>query len=186
MKRKVPFILLVLSVGIIFYIYQSKRVYELNQMPTGGDFSFVKKGEEVSLSDFKGVPVVLYFGFTFCPDVCPTMLSTLKGIKRQIKDFQVIFITVDPERDTQKKIDDYVNFFDSSFIALRGSVEKTRNVAKMYGVNFKKFYPSKESKNYVIDHTTYALLIDKNGKLVDFLPHGEQASVIESTIKKYL
>lgn len=186
MKRAFPVVMIALSLVILFLIYQNENRYELHQAPMGGEFSIESKGETISLSDFKGKAVVLYFGFTFCPDVCPTMLSTLKGIKKRIGDFHVLFITVDPQRDTQKKIDDYVKFFDSDFIALRTSLEKTRVIAKKYGVNFSKFYPQKDSENYVIDHTTYAVLIDKNGALVDFLPHGEDVSILEASIKKYL
>lgn len=186
MKRVFPVVMILLSLVLLLLIYKSKNRYELHQAPMGGNFSIELEDRKVSLSDFKGRAVVLYFGFTFCPDVCPTMLSTLKGIKKKIGDFQVIFITVDPQRDTQKKIDEYVKFFDPSFIALRTNLEETKRIAKKYGVNFSKFYPQKDSKNYVIDHTTYAILIDKDGTLVDFLPHGEEASVLEASIKKYL
>lgn len=186
MKKIFPFVMITLSVMILFFIYQLKNRYELHQAPLGGDFTVESNNKVTSLKDFRGTPVVLYFGFTFCPDVCPTMLSTLKSIKKRIGNFQVIFITVDPERDTQNKIDEYVKFFDESFIALRTDLKKTKEIAKKYGVNFTKHYPQKDSKNYVIDHTTYAILIDKDGTLVDFLPHGEEASVIEKSIKKYL
>lgn len=189
MKKKLfGLLLIVLSIFLFRYILNLKELTYINDMPKGGDFTFLKEGKSISLSDFRGKNVIIYFGFTFCPDICPTMLSTLKNIKKKLpenKKFQLLFITVDPQRDTQEKIDKYLSFFDKEAIALRADEESTRKVAKMYGVNFSKFYPQKDSESYVIDHTTYALLVDKMGKLVEFIPHAEDPELILETINKY-
>lgn len=189
-KYIIPFVMILGSLFIFRYIISVKK-YEPSSMPMGENFNIVKAGKSISLSDFKGKVVALYFGFTYCPDVCPTMLSTLSSISKKLPielrdQFQIIFITVDPQRDDQDKIDKYTAFFDPKIIALSTNVDKTREIAKSFGVNFKKFYPQKDSSNYVIDHTTYAVLIGKNNQVSDFIPHGEDASIIKETILKAL
>lgn len=185
-KYIIPFIMILGSLLIFRYIISVDK-YESSSMPLGDNFSIDRNGTSISLSDFKGKVVALYFGFTYCPDVCPTMLSTLTSIRKKLPEdlrgnFQIIFITVDPERDDQEKIDKYTAFFDPSIIALNTNLDKTKEIAKSFGVNFKKFYPQKDSTNYVIDHTTYAVLIGKNNQVSDFIPHGEEASIIKETI----
>ena len=190
-KIIIPVVLIFLSLLIFRYILSVDKEYNIPQMPTGSNFSFEKNGKSIELSDFKGKVVALYFGFTFCPDVCPSMLSTLSSIYKKLdeaqkRDFQIIFITVDPQRDNQKKIDDYTHFFEPSIVALRGNVQHTKRVAKSFGVNFSKYYPQKDSKNYVIDHTTYAILLDRNNEISEFIPHDESGDVIEKLILKEL
>lgn len=185
-KYLIPFILILASLFIFRYIISLDK-YEASSMPMGDNFSITKEDQVIRLSDYTGKVVVLYFGFTYCPDVCPTMLSTLSSIRKKLpneikENFQIIFITVDPERDDQKKIDKYTSFFDPSIIALKTNLDETKKIANSFGVNFKKFYPQKDSSNYVIDHTTYAILIGKNNKVQDFIPHGEDARVIKETI----
>lgn len=186
-KMIIPFILILASLFIFRYIISIDRGYVPSSMPTGSDFSIKKDSGAFVLSELKGKVVALYFGFTFCPDVCPTMLSTLSAIRKKLpsdlkKQFQIVFITVDPQRDTQEKIDKYTAFFDREIIALRTDIAKTTEIAKSFGVKFKKFFPQKDSKNYVIDHTTYAILIGKNNQIVDFIPHGDEVDNIKKIV----
>jgi protein SCO1/2 len=133
------------------------------------------------LDDFRGKAVVLFFGFTHCPDVCPTTLADLAGVMKalgpQADRVQVLFVTVDPERDTPQDLDQYVHAFDSRFIALRGDPAATQRVAKEFKIYYEK---RKQGDTYTVDHSAQSYVIDPQGRLrllvrhdrlVDDLPH---------------
>ena len=118
------------------------------------------------LEDFRGKAVVLFFGFTHCPDVCPTTLADLASVMKAIGPdadrVQVLFVSVDPERDTAQDLDRYVHAFDSRFIALRGDLAATQRVAKDFKIYFEK---RKQGASYTIDHSAQSYVIDPQGRL---------------------
>jgi protein SCO1/2 len=118
------------------------------------------------LADFRGKAVVVFFGFTHCPDVCPTTLADMAGVMKQLGPqadrVQMLFITVDPERDTPQALDQYVHAFDPRFVALRGDPAATQRVAK----DFKIFYEKrKEGDSYTVDHSAQSYVFDPQGRL---------------------
>ena len=118
------------------------------------------------IADFRGKAVVVFFGFTHCPDVCPTTLADMAGVMKKLGPdagrVQMIFITVDPERDTPQALDQYVHAFDPRFIALRGDPAATQRVAK----DFKIFYEKrKEGDTYTVDHSAQSYVFDPPGRL---------------------
>lgn len=123
-------------------------------------------GNVRSLPDFKGKVVLMFFGFTQCPDVCPTALANAAQIKSLLgpdgDKLQVIFITVDPERDTPEVLREYTRAFDPDFVGLYGSLEETAEVAKAYRVYYAKV-PTGDS--YTMEHTALTYVFDRNGKL---------------------
>jgi len=124
------------------------------------------QGRVRRLEDFRGKAVVLFFGFTRCPDVCPTTLAEIaaavKTLGPDAERVQVLFVTLDPERDTEKALAAYVSAFDPRFIALRGDPAATQRVAK----EFKIFYEKrKQGESYTIDHSAQAYVIDAAGRL---------------------
>ena len=125
-------------------------------------------GKERSLADFKGKVVVLFFGFTQCPDVCPTAMAELAEVKKKLgKDgerLQGLFITLDPERDTPAVLKAYMANFDPSFLALHGSLARTEEVAKHYKVHFKKS-AGKTPTSYSIDHSVGSFVYDPQGRI---------------------
>lgn len=130
-------------------------------------------GELIGLDSFAGKLVVVYFGYTHCPDVCPTTLSTLhKALDKMgsgSEDVQVVMVTVDPERDTVAMLDEYLRFFDDSFIGLTGPTENVATVATTYGV----FFAANEgdtASGYTVDHTAHLMVIDREGHLRLVLP----------------
>ena len=134
----------------------------------GGDFSLIgPEGKTVSLGDFRNKVVLIYFGYTFCPDVCPITLSNLKlimldlGVKAE--DVQVIFISIDPERDNYQKLKDYVPYFHPTFIGLTGSEADIAAVAKKYQTIYLKQKVESEAV-YLMAHTDVVILVDQNGK----------------------
>lgn len=126
-------------------------------------------GEEVSLHDFQDKVVLLYFGYTFCPDVCPATLSHLNRAVAQLpakqqEQVQVVMVTVDPERDTPDVLADYVAYFNPSFIGLSGTEEQVASAATNFGIYYEKQAGS-EATGYLVDHTTTVAVIDKDGYL---------------------
>jgi protein SCO1/2 len=138
-------------------------------------------GRRRTLAEFKGRVVVVFFGFTHCPDVCPTTLVELASVKKQLgadgERVQGVFVTVDPERDTPELLKAYVQNFDSSFVALRGTPEETRAVAKAFKVFYNKV-PGKTEGSYTVDHTAGSYVFDTQGRIRLFTRHGSGAEAL--------
>jgi len=137
-------------------------------------------GKTRTLDDFRGKVVVVFFGYTQCPDVCPTTLAELKAVKEQLgaegNRMQVLFVTVDPERDTTKLLADYVPAFDSSFLGLYGDSAATAKVAKEFRVFYQKV-PGKTPDSYTVDHTAGSYVFDPQGRLRLLARHGNAANL---------
>lgn len=137
-------------------------------------------GKRVSLADFRGKLVLLYFGYTSCPDVCPTDLlalaQTVKSLGKAGDAVQPVFITLDPARDTPEVLRGYAAAFHPRLIALTGSEDDIRRIATAYKVFYEKVsYDKKSSERadtYMIDHAAFTFLLDRNGKYVMFFPPG--------------
>ncbi|HEY9067079.1 MAG TPA: SCO family protein [Burkholderiaceae bacterium] len=146
-------------------------------------------GRQRTLADFKGKVVVVFFGYTQCPDVCPTTMLELAQIKKTLgKDgerLQTVFITIDPERDTPAVLKSYMASFDPSFIALRGTVEQTQAVAKEFKVFFAKV-PGRTPDSYTMDHTAGSYVIDADGKVRLFVRYGSGAEALTADLKTLL
>lgn len=150
------------------------------------DFTLLSKDGPVSLSDFRGKYVLLYFGYTFCPDVCPATLANLAQALHQIgrgaERVQVIMVSVDPERDTPEKIGEYVAHFDSSFIGLSGDPKDIARIASLYGI----FYEKEEvagAAGYLVTHTASVRVIDPEGRLKLIWPFGAAPDEIAQDLK---
>ena len=142
----------------------------------GGPFKLTDQfGKKRSLADFRGKIVLLYFGYTFCPDVCPTDLlqiaNLIKSLGTDGENVQPIFVTLDPHRDTQTLLRKYVAAFHPRFVALRGTEDEVRRVATAYKVFFEKV-KSPHSSTYFIDHAAFIFLLDREGGYVAFFPPG--------------
>jgi protein SCO1/2 len=146
-------------------------------------------GQVRRLPDFKGKVVVMFFGFTQCPDVCPTSMAELAEIKQMLgKDgdrLQGLFVTVDPERDTPEVLKGYMANFDPSFIALTTTPEKLAILAKDYKVYYKKV-PGKTPTSYTMDHSAGSYIYDPKGNLRLFTRYGSGAKVLASDIAQLL
>ncbi len=154
------------------------------------DFSLMSHvGQRVALSDLRGKIVLLYFGYTICPDVCPTTLAELaqarKLLGRDADQVQVLMITVDPERDTIPVLADYVVHFSSTFLGLRGTPDETAQVATYYGIYYEK-HDSDSALGYLVDHTATVMVIDRNGYLRLVFPFGTPAEDMASDLQYLL
>jgi protein SCO1/2 len=146
-------------------------------------------GKPRTLADYKGKLVVVFFGYTQCPDVCPTtmaeMASVMQKLGPQADQVQVAFITLDPERDTQQLLASYVPAFDKRFVGLYGSPEQTAKVAKEFKVFYAKV-PGSAPGSYTIDHTAGSYVFDRDGKLRLFIRHGGGADPIVHDLRQLL
>jgi protein SCO1/2 len=140
----------------------------------GADFVLTNQhGGVTRLSDLRGKVVMVFFGYTHCPDICPATLFTMAQARKLMdgdaKRFQGVFITVDPERDTPERLREYVGFFDSDFLALTGSTDAIARVARDFGAAFEKGEKTADG-GYLMGHTTFGYLIGPDGKVRRLLP----------------
>lgn len=194
MKNKIILSILtitVIALGSYYLQVKSSKLVQLSSMPMGGDFTIPSTVGKFNLKDYRNKVVILYFGYLFCPDICPTTLATLRALTKQMneadqKKIQVLFISVDPHRDTLPKIKNYVEFFNPSFIGATDSEQNIAKLAKLYGVTYAKYYPNKDSSFYSVDHSTQAFIINKQGKVAELIHHGVTANQIQEKLKKYI
>lgn len=144
-------------------------------------------GRPRTLADFRGQVVLLYFGYVQCPDVCPTALSRAVAVRQALGDqagrLQVVFVTVDPERDTRPMLQEYMAAFDPSFLALSGSLADTRAAADEFRVFYQKV-PNGDS--YTMDHTAMSYLFDTQGRLRVVLRHEQTVDDYTADVRALL
>lgn len=168
----------------------SFQASDITGAPYANDFRLRDHlGNIRTMLDFRGKVVVVFFGFTQCPDVCPTSMNTMAEVKRLLGDqgnrLQVLFITVDPERDTNAMLKEYMQNFDPSFLALRPEPGELKAVAD----GFKVYYAKVEGKtptSYSMDHSAGKYIFDSDGRIRLFSKYGTEASVIAEDIGKLL
>lgn len=154
------------------------------------DFRLIDhSGKPRTMADFRGKVVVIFFGYTHCPDVCPTTLSEMRQVMQMLgsdaQRLQVLFVTVDPARDTPQLLSKYVPSFHPSFLGLYGDPAATEKVAR----DFKIFYrisPGKTADSYTVDHNAASLVFDPQGRLRLFINYGLGADKIAPDVKKLL
>jgi protein SCO1/2 len=146
-------------------------------------------GKPRTLADFKGKVVVIFFGYTHCPDVCPTTMAEMAAVMKQLGPdadrVQVLFVTLDPERDTPALLKQYVPAFDPRFIGLSGDPEATARVAKEFRVFYQKA-PGKGADSYTLDHTAASYVFDPQGRVRLFVRHGQGPEPIVHDLKMLL
>lgn len=143
-------------------------------------------GKPRTLADFKGKAVVIFFGYTQCPDVCPTTMVEMAGVMKLLgadaDKVQVLFVTLDPERDTQALLSNYVPNFDKRFLGLYGNAEATAKVAKEFKVFYQKV-AGKTPGSYTVDHTAGSYVFDPQGRIRLFLRHGQGPEPVAHDLK---
>ena len=168
----------------------SFKAVDITGAEYGRDFELSDADGKVRrLADFKGQVVVMFFGFTHCPDVCPTTMLELATVKKALgadaARVQGIFITVDPERDTPALLKSYIEHFDAGFVALRGTPEQTKAVAQHFKVFYAKV-PGPTEASYSMDHTAGSYVFDAKGRLRLFTRYGTGAEALTHDLKLLL
>ncbi|MGB3719516.1 MAG: SCO family protein [Proteobacteria bacterium] len=166
-------------------------VTSVGKASVGGPFTLTDHtGRRVTDKDFRGKYMLVYFGFTFCPDVCPTglqvMAAALEELGPKAEQIVPIFISVDPERDTPEQLAMYVPSFHSRLVGLTGTPEEIQAVAKAYRVYYRKVKDEKSTAEYTIDHTSIIYLMDPNGEFVAHFTHATPVDVMVEKLRKVL
>ena len=160
----------------------------------GGEFELTgTDGETVRWSDFNGQYRIVYFGYAYCPDACPTDVQrTMQGFTQferaapeRAAKVQPIFISVDPERDTAEVVDEFTNAFSERLIGLTGTEEQIAEAANAFGVYYVKFEPN-ESGAYLMDHSRIAFLFGPDGEPITMLPHDEGADAVQAELAQWV
>jgi cytochrome oxidase Cu insertion factor (SCO1/SenC/PrrC family) len=157
-----------------------------NREPIGGPFALIdQNGARRTDADFRGKFMLVYFGFTYCPDVCPTDLQQMALAVDRLGPagdaVQPIFITVDPERDTAEHLKDYVAMFHSRFIGLTGDAVAINEAARAYRVYYAKFELPKS--DYTVDHSAFIYMMGPKGEYLGFFPPGTPAELLAGTLR---
>lgn len=200
MKKILSLLILLLLIACIYVFFfwqpasQPHNKLISPQQVAGGEFTLQSLSGPVSLKDFRGKVVLLYFGYTMCPDICPTNLSMMSNAfmqmennpleKKELEKVQGIFISVDPQRDTLDRLSEYTHYFHHSILGLTGTAENLREIANRYGAAYQKVVQD-SATSYVVDHSSETYVVDPQGKLVQRLPHGAPPADILAAIRKY-
>ncbi|HCH24291.1 MAG TPA: SCO family protein [Oceanospirillaceae bacterium] len=157
----------------------------------GGEFTLNSSTGEVSLSDYKGKLVALYFGFMSCPDVCPTALSSMSAAMRSLDEdqqtqIQPLFISVDPARDTLDNMAAFTAYFHPTMKGLTADLAYLEQLARQYGAYFRHIPLTDSALGYTVDHTSRIYVIDQDGKLVTTIPHATPVTEIISIFEQHL
>jgi protein SCO1/2 len=200
MKKNLALGLITLLVGALVWVLffwnpvdspsQKHTNMELASTPVGGDFTVEIQNGDLSLVDQRGKVVVLYFGYTQCPDICPTSLAlltqALNGMSEdELAEVQSLFISVDPERDNVTRLEEYVAYFHPNIIGATAEKDVIDKITKLYGASY-RIVDSNSAMGYIVDHSSYTYLIDKKGKLRKALAHGTGPKIILDEVQKLL
>jgi protein SCO1/2 len=172
---------------------QGPKVETTGTALIGGPFTLVdQNGKTVTDRDFRGKYMLIFFGFTHCPDICPAelqvMSAALDALGSKADEVVPVFVTLDPERDTSEVVGTYVKNFGKNFVGLTGSPSAIANAAKDYRVTYSKFeYNGKDvNYRYSIDHSALVYLMDKDGQYLTHFTYGTPASKMTETMRSYL
>jgi len=184
MFKSLPLKIVILCVGIFAFDAYSEEA------KVGGEFKLTSQfNQPYSSTDAHGKVVMLFFGFTHCPDVCPNTLSTVQTVLGQLGDqaqfVQPIFISVDPGRDKPEILKNYMKYFGNNFIALTGTTEEIDKVVKQFQ-GFYSYDGNVTAGEYTVDHTSNLYIINTNGEVTNIIPYGLPSQAITSIIEDRL
>jgi len=163
-----------------------------SSVPIGGPFALTDhNGQAVTEKDFYGRYLLVMFGYTYCPDVCPTQLSTASDaidiLGDKVTNVTPVFITIDPERDTVDHLKEYASYFHPRLIAMTGTAKQIKVAAKAYRVYYVKSGENKDDpQDYLMDHSAITYLIGPDGKFLTHFSHGTDAETMAKRIREYL
>jgi len=195
LKILVPLIVTGLLLGGLAAYVAGQRAGEpvadsTSHLPSGGDFTLDSADGPVALANLRGQVVLIYFGYASCPDVCPTSLALIKAALQTLAPadlarVRVLFVSVDPLRDTPAKLKQYAAYFHPNIIGVTGKPAEIAAVALRYGATY-RFTPVQSAVGYVVDHTSVTSVMAPDGRLVEQLPHGTTAPEIVAAIRRWL
>jgi protein SCO1/2 len=182
---------LVLGLALFWHPEPPERVLPKAAVPIAADFTLQSADGPVSLRNYRGKLVLIYFGYTFCPDVCPTSLAaTAEGLKllkpEELAKVAMLFVSVDPERDTPARLKEYAEFFHPGIVGATGSSEVLAAIAKQYGVFYARQKIETAGDGYVVDHTSETYMVSPDGRLVGKIAHATPPDQVAAEIRRRL
>lgn len=187
-------LVLLIAAGLGSYAYMNRELHRPQGFGTalvGGPFSLVNQdGKRVTEKDFLGKYMLVFFGYTFCPDVCPTelqvMTAALDQMGPQADRIQPVFVSIDPARDTPDVLKAYVGNFGPRLVGLTGTPEEVANIAKAYRVYYAKAGNSNSTTDYLMDHSSIIYLMGPDGSFVKHMPYTTDAGKLATDLKETL
>lgn len=194
MKRFIPLIILIILAatgGAFVYWLGDRSGQEPQEALIRAEFSLVNtSGKDVTQADFAGKPMLVFFGFTYCPDVCPTELMRLGGLLDDLGDdaekLHAIMITIDPERDQPEDMKKYLSAFHPSIVGLTGTAEQIRQAASAFRVYYARVDDPDSAASYTMDHSALIYLMDEDGRYVSHFSPDTKPEVMLQRTKKLL
>jgi protein SCO1 len=193
------FLLVAFALGISIHLalqqiqnpIQTQNAQSSGRALIGGPFELVNQnGETVTQQDFAGKHMLVFFGFTHCPDVCPAKLNSVSVALDKIgplaDEVTPVFITVDPERDTPARMAAYVSNFSAQIVGLTGSEEQITQAAQAYRVYYAKVEMENSASGYLMDHSAFTYLMDENGEYVTHFAYGDSIDTIADRLRREL
>ncbi len=181
---------IVLLLALLLWQPEIEETSMTPSLPMGGDFVLNSSEGEVDLKHYRGKVVAIYFGYTWCPDICPTSLSLLSAAMsgltpRELGQIQGFFITLDPARDDVGRLKEYAHYFNEKIMGVAGTADEIAEVAARYGVVYRQT-EADENGNYSVDHSSRIYLVDGTGKLRKVLQHGTSSENILVALRQLL
>jgi protein SCO1/2 len=201
MSKSIPIMTILLLSALLLWLLlawnpvstpsSSHEPLGLAEEPAGGEFQLTSAQGALALSDLRGKVVLLYFGYASCPDICPTNLAIMALALRELTPMerarvQVVFVSVDPQRDTPERLAEYVGYFHPNIIGVTGSDQALVAAAKQYGAAYQRSEAGDSAMGYVIDHSAHSYVIDGTGALVQVLDHATPAEEIVAALRRAL
>jgi protein SCO1/2 len=181
---------LLVGLGFFWNPELPERVLPQAGMAAGGEFTLESAKGPVSLKDYRGKLVLIYFGYTYCPDICPTSLAgTAAGLNLldpdELAQVAVIFVSVDPERDTPARLKEYVEFFHPAMVGVTGTAENLAEIAKRYGAFYAR-QPVEAAGGYVVDHSSETYVVGREGQMLSKIAHAAPPDEVAAEIRRRL
>lgn len=182
---------LVLGLAVFWQPELPERPLPRAGLAAGGDFTVQSANGPVALADFRGKVVLLYFGYTYCPDVCPTSLAATAAGLQQLTSAErsqvaMIFISVDPQRDIPARLKEYAEFFDPGIVGATDSPERIAELARRYGVIYASQQVATAGQGYVVDHSSDTLIVDPAGRLAGKIAHATPPDQVAAALRNFL
>ncbi len=201
MNRTLPIAVVILLTGILAWLLwfwepdlgseARHQTLDLAAPPTGGDFRLESPGGTLDLETLRGKVVLIYFGYTWCPDICPTNLAFIANALKdltpeELAQVQVLFVSVDPERDDLARLAEYTAYFHPGILGVTGTPEELAAAARLYGAAYRRTEQDGSAMGYLVDHSAYTYVVDPLGRLVATLDHATPSDAIAAVIRRTL
>lgn len=182
---------LIAGLGLFWHPEAPARPLPVLALPAGGDFTLQSAGGPVALADFRGKVVLIDFGYTYCPDICPTALAaTAEAIEQLEPDerarFAALFVSIDPQRDTPARLREYTAFFHPAIVGVTGTPAEIADVARRYGVSYAIQKAATAGGGYVVDHSADTYLVGPDGRLAGRIAHATPPEQVAAAIRQSL